>query len=50
LRALSDCTLAAMIAERHEAAAPIAPAKLFQQHFKGLTFNARQALAVKFER
>jgi hypothetical protein len=32
------------------AAAPNAPAKLFQQHFKDLTFNARQALAVKFER
>jgi len=26
------------------------PGELFQQHFKGLTFNARQALAVKFER
>jgi len=24
--------------------------QLFQQHFKGLSFNARQALPVKFER
>jgi hypothetical protein len=31
-------------------AAPNAPAKLFQQYFKGLRFKARQALAVKFER
>jgi hypothetical protein len=41
---------AAMIAACHGAASPMAAAKLFQQHFKGLTFNARQALAVKFER
>jgi hypothetical protein len=40
----------AMILDCHGAASSIAPAKLFQQHFKGLTFNARQALRVKFER
>jgi hypothetical protein len=32
------------------AASPLSPAKLFQLHFKGLSFNAGQALAVKFER
>jgi hypothetical protein len=41
---------AAMVADGDAVASPMAPAKLLQRHFKGLTFNARQALAVKFER
>jgi len=43
-------TASAMISVWLAARAANSPAKLFQQHFKGLSFNARQALAVKFER